>query len=884
MKRWLPAKGGIARRVVLTGALVSVVSGIGLGGASAVFDLRRGIKTALGNAESVLYSATPQLERAYWDVDLATARAILDRLVDDPLIQSLRIQDMILTPEQLAAAQIPTLGATRTMGRNLSTPMRWLVPQEQLTRHRQIRLQVPDTGKPMASLDVTISFVSFYEDFAHQALRIVLTSVLQTLLLAGLLFVLVQKLVISPIGALGRAAQALRNDNGFVLDPKSSRRIARRHDEITGLAQDFSRTVAQMERYRDHLREEVDQRTAELVVARNEALAASRAKSAFLANMSHELRTPLNAITGLSELLLAERLPAASRRQIADMQSAARQLLGSIDSVLDLSKLEAGQMLFEARPLAITAVFDEVIAQTRALIGRKNVLLDGDVAAGVPDMVIGDRQKLVQILLNLASNAVKFTSCGRIALRILARGSRLRFLVADTGSGIDPDSVEVIFSAFTQADDTISREVSGTGLGLSIARHMAHGMGGTLGVSSRPGRGSVFVLDLPLHAAPTPHVPAVGLRPLIDMAPGRARDRIARMLDRLPLAHGLAMPILRQSDTGYVVEAGPGQGQTLPAVLTHRELLQAIASVSRGPETTAVPDALPALRQRLVLLIEDSRINREVLDALLRRLGARVAVASGAREALVILRQRTPDAIITDLHMPELDGFALLRELRAKGVNVPVIASSADVSSETRRTCVEAGFADFLAKPITGDALGRILARVLEAAVPPLDQQRLARTTAGDGALAARWLSRVPTEIAQWRARLDAEGATFEVLHMIRGAALQLGAVELAQVAAEQPVDRARVDAAMDRLMAVSRVARDPHHARPESADAACFQDCLAALDANEMRGFDLLPDILPHLPYQIRAEVEAKSEQLDFRGTSRILRQAQFAGSPNIF
>src|SRR5690606_6303414 len=129
-----------------------------------------------------------------------------------------------------------------------------------------------------------------------------------------------------------------------------------------------------------------EQRTAELVIARNDALAASRAKSAFLANMSHELRTPLNAITGLSELLLAERLPVASRCQVADMQSAARQLLRSIDSVLDLSKLEGGHMVFERRAFAVDAVFDEVIAQTRVLIGAPSPQLEGDIAPAVPLM------------------------------------------------------------------------------------------------------------------------------------------------------------------------------------------------------------------------------------------------------------------------------------------------------------------------------------------------------------------------------------------------------------------------------------------------------------------------------------------------------------------
>jgi len=792
--------GSIARRMVLAGALVSIVSGVGLGGASAVADLRRGIAVATGNAERILYSAAPQLERAYWDVDLATVQAILDRLVDAPLILSLRIEDLLLSPEQLRVAQIPRFQVQRPAAALPVWLQGWMLPPERLTQTRSVVLRAPDGVAEIARLDVTFSFVRFYNDFTRQALRIVLTAVLQALLLAGLLFLLARRYVISPLGALSRAAQGLREGRGFRLTGPAARRLRSRDDEIARLAQDFTRTVAQMERYRDHLRDEVEQRTAELVVARNDALAASRAKSAFLANMSHELRTPLNAITGLSELLLADRLPAASRRQVADMQSAARQLLGSIDSVLDLSKLEGGHMVFERRPLAVDAVFDEVIAQTRALIGSRALRLEGDIAADVPATILGDRQKLTQILLNLTSNAVKFTAQGRIVLRVFRLGDRLRFSVFDSGNGIAAQDQAAIFDPFAQADATISREASGTGLGLAIARQMAMGMQGRLALRSRPGLGSLFVLELPMDSGPpAADPPPVLPRPLLDIPDPARRRRIGRMLDRARMTGQTGGAVLRLAD-GVLTMAGT----VLPQPLTHRELRQAADRAPAGPAPS------PALRARRILVVEDSKINRDVMEELLRLGGARAAAVPGGRLALAALRPPLPDVIVTDLHMPEMDGLALMAELRARGLAIPVVASSADVSTETRLACRDAGFAAFLPKPVTSATLAQTLAATLEEALPALDRAALARNTGGDRQLAARWLARIPEEIGEWRGLLADGLPLAEALHAIKGAALQLGAVELCHAVQEEPVDMDRIAAALDRL----------HQAATRPADA----------------------------------------------------------------
>ncbi len=786
--------GSIARRLVLAGALISIVSGIGLGGASAVLDLRRSIKIATDNADRLLYSATPQLETAYWDVDLATAQAILDRLIDHPLINSLRIEDLLLSTEQLRIARIPRFEVSRPApAASAQIFARYLSPGD-LTQTRSILLKAPDGERDIARLDVTFSLAEFYSGFTKQALRIILTSILQALLLAALLFLLAKRYIISPLGDLSRAAQRLHEGDRFSLGDRTSLRKAKHDDEITRLAQQFSSTVAQMERYRDNLREEVDQRTAELVVARNDALAASRAKSTFIANMSHELRTPLNAITGLSELLLSDdRLPVTSSRLVTDMQGAARQLLGSIDSVLDLTKLEGGHMTFEQRPMDLAEVFDEVVTQTRALIGTRPLELQAEVAPDLPSALLGDRQKLAQVLLNLTSNAVKFTATGRITLRFAKRGDGLRISVFDTGIGISSRDQATIFAPFTQADSTISREASGTGLGLAIARQMVEGMGGSLHLHSRPGLGSLFVAKLPLIIGATPEGPPPLPQPAIDIPAPRLRRRLAQMLRR---AH-LTAPSEGQS---LSIEDGRLMLGDYPLVLpvTHRELRLA-AGEAQAP---ALPST--ALRERRVLVVEDREINRVVIGEMLRRKGVRVTLMPSGPAALAALGPPLPDAIITDLHMPEMDGIELTRELRARGIVVPVIASSADVSTETYAACREAGFAGFLPKPVTGAALADALTAALEGTLPAIDRAALDRNTDGDAQLAARWLDGIGPEIREWRGLLAGEMPLPDALHAIRGAALQLGASEVCQAVAEKPVDLARIDAALDRLLAAA--------------------------------------------------------------------------------
>ncbi|MDZ7753143.1 MAG: PAS domain S-box protein [Gammaproteobacteria bacterium] len=252
----------------------------------------------------------------------------------------------------------------------------------------------------------------------------------------------------------------------------------------------------ELEQYRHHLEDLVDQRTEQLVEARRRAEAANLAKSEFLANMSHEIRTPMNAIMGLTHLLGREHPTPEQAKRLAKIEEAARHLLAIINDILDLSKIEAGKLVLEETDFSLAAVFDHVAAMVREPLTAKGLSLAMDLDA-VPRWLRGDPTRLRQALLNYAANAVKFTEQGGVTLRALVQeqageGVTVRFEVSDTGIGVDPERIDGLFGAFEQGDATTSRQYGGTGLGLAVTRRLAGIMGGEAGATSTPGAGSTF--------------------------------------------------------------------------------------------------------------------------------------------------------------------------------------------------------------------------------------------------------------------------------------------------------------------------------------------------------------------------------------------------------
>ena len=419
-----------------------------------------------------------------------------------------------------------------------------------------------------------------------------------------------------------------------------------------------------------------------LTHARDHAEQASHAKSAFLANMSHEIRTPMNAIIGLTHLLLRDITAPQQRERLAKVNDAAHHLLELINDILDLSKIEAGKLTLEQVDFEVEAMLARALSLVaeRAREKRIELVVDADE---LPAQLRGDPTRLSQAVLNLLSNAVKFTEGGRVQLsaRVVARtalGSRVRFEVSDTGVGIAPDKLEGLFTAFEQADSSTTRRFGGTGLGLAITRRLAVLMGGEVGVHSEPGVGSRFWFTAELG----------------DAMPVAAGDHPAENA-KIAAKHGLVGDELP-------LDAVDSLPTTVPAPLAGSAELR-LAQQHRG---------------RRLLLAEDNLVNQDVARQLLHEVGLEVDVAQNGAEAVQMAQAHDYALVLMDVQMPQMDGLAATRALRAAGYTVPILAMTANAFNEDRAACLAAGMNDHVAKPVDPERLFDTLLRWLPARAP----------------------------------------------------------------------------------------------------------------------------------------------------------------------
>jgi two-component system sensor histidine kinase RpfC len=510
--------------------------------------------------------------------------------------------------------------------------------------------------------------------------------------------------------------------------------------------------------------------------AKDQAEEANRAKSAFLASISHELRTPLNAIIGLGDLLRGQMRDVEQEHMVQTISRAGRTLLNLITTILDFSRLEAGRMPSTPADVDFFGEMSRIETMLAVSAGAKSLAFNVHISGRSPRRIHADFSHIEQVLVNLSANAIKFTAGGHVVIAADAVGQdgervRLRFEVTDTGIGIAPEAQERIFETFAQADSTILDRYGGTGLGLAICKQLVKLLNGEIGLDSEPGKGSTFWFEVDVRALPEGEdedEPLPADQPLVLLTRDNElkqlvrtfggdlleTERAAEVLDVADrVGDGATAPIViadqreldqteevaavrAMRDTAVLIAVAETAGlgpidvalrrdyaTSIARPLVHRDLRHALRIADlksgRAAEDTA-PAAIttPVKRPLSILVAEDNRTNQMVIAKILERVGHRATLVDNGQEALDALLDTDFDIVLMDVNMPIMNGIEatkLHRFASLGGRRVPIVALTADASSDAWMRCEEAGMDAYATKPIEPARLLAVIERVASA-------------------------------------------------------------------------------------------------------------------------------------------------------------------------